>query len=83
MRTQKTLKELKRESREIEKKITLLQTETRAIESKGCFSDQELDEREKKINAITKEVRYLDREKKFIMQDAVNIEREKWLKRRK
>lgn len=83
MVSRKNIKELKIAIKEIEKRIASMKTEKIAVESKGCFSDLELNEREKKINAINKEIHYLDTEKSHILQDIVNIEREKWLKKRR
>ncbi len=78
----KTIKELKKEIKEIEKRIHRLKVEKQTIENKGCFSDQELDERDKKINTINSEIIYLDKEKKFISQSITNIEGKKWIKKR-
>ncbi len=82
MFNKRTTKELKKETKEIEKKIATLKVEKRAIENKGCFSDHELNEREKKIIAINNQMRHLDNEKKHIMQSIVNIKNKRWLKKK-
>lgn len=75
-----TTKKLKKETKEIDKKVKKLQAETRAVENKGCFSDQELNEREKKIKTINNQIRFLGEEKKHIAQSLVNIKNKSWLK---
>lgn len=79
MTNNKTVKEFKREIKEINVKIEGLKAEKHLIESKGCFSDHELDERDKKINAINNEIHYLEKEKIYIKQSIVTIENKKWL----
>lgn len=78
----KTAKELKKETKEVDKRITKLQAEKKAVENKGCFSDQELNEREKKIKSLNNQIRFLGEEKKHIAQSLVDINNKSWLKRK-
>jgi len=47
-----SFKGLKKEIKEIKKKIERLGVEKKTIENKGCFSDSELEEREKKSKRL-------------------------------
>jgi len=82
MNNNNSIKSLKKEIKEVKKKIERLGVEKKIIENKGCFSDSELEEREKKINAINKEVLFLDKEIIHIMQSMGNLQRGKWHKKR-
>ena len=82
MTNKKPIKELKKEIKEIDKRIEGLRIEKQTIENKGCLSDHELDERDKKTNALVREIIYLNNEKKFISQSLANIERDKWIKKK-
>ena len=82
MTNRKTIKELKKEIKEIEKRVHRLKLEKQTVEDKGCFSDRELNERDKKINAINNEIIFLNKETISISQSIANIEGEKWIKKR-
>ena len=81
MNNTKTVKDLKKEIKVIDKKIYGLEVEKQKIESKGCFSDHELDERDKKINGINKETVHLHNEKEYMAQNIVNLALKKWLEK--
>lgn len=81
MMDKKNVRQLKNEVKAIEKKISSLEIGKRRMESKGCFSDQELSARDKKVNAVNSDIRFLINEMEKIKQDMVSIEREKLLKK--
>tara|TARA_B100000315_G_scaffold177063_1_gene165604 strand:+ start:639 stop:896 length:258 start_codon:yes stop_codon:yes gene_type:complete len=82
MSNNKTTKELKKELKMLEKKIHGLKIQIQKIENKGCFSDQELNERDKKINDTNNEIISLNKEKESISLSMANIEGKKWIKKR-
>ena len=66
MANSKIIKELKKEVKKIEKMIHELKTKIQKIEKEGCLSDQELNEKDKKIGTINNEIIYLNKEKIFL-----------------
>lgn len=81
MTNRKTIKELKKEIKKIEEKIHYLKIQTQKIENEGCLSDQELNQRDKKINANNDEILFLNKEKFSISQSISNILGKKWIKK--
>ncbi|HJN02835.1 MAG: hypothetical protein QF907_02300 [Nitrospinota bacterium] len=81
MANSKIIKELKKEVKKIEKMIHELKTKIQKIEKEGCLSDQELNEKDKKIGTINNEIIYLNKEKFFLSQSIVSIEGTKWIKK--
>ena len=83
MANSKIIKELKKEVKKIEKMIHELKTKIQKIEKEGCLSDQELNEKDKKIDTINNEIIYLHKEKIFLSQSIVSIKGKKWIKKKR
>ena len=81
MVSNKSIKELKKEIKEIDKRTLDLSVEKQAIENKGCFSDCELHEKDRKVNAINKNIHNLNYEKKSLLRSIANIEGKNWIKK--